>query len=224
MNSEETRLRTFVDWPANAAVDSARIAKAGFYFTGRGQEVQCFLCGAKVEEWNYGDQAMVRHRQVSPECPFVLNPSDTCNVPLLTASNSAEMLSSRRNSDSTVHGSPVVFRSRDVSFEVQTMAQRLATFDTWPIPGVVSPERLAQAGFYYLQQADVVIHLRIIDVGQVSAYRRLYRLMCLQVECVYCRGVIMKWEPGDDPDREHRLHFPNCNFYLRQDFNQGKLV
>ena len=45
--------------------------------------------------------------------------------------------------------------------------------------------------------------------------------MTLQVECAYCQGVILKWEPGDDPDREHRNHFPDCDFYLRTEPDLG---
>jgi len=85
MNVEEKRLRTFREWPANAAIDPARLAKAGFYYTGHVLEVQCFLCGTRISDWNYGDQAIVRHRQKSPNCPFVLAPTVTCNVPLIPA-------------------------------------------------------------------------------------------------------------------------------------------
>lgn len=56
MNVEENRLCTFQNWPANAVVDPQRIAKAGFYCTGHGLEVQCFCCGGRIEDWNYGDQ------------------------------------------------------------------------------------------------------------------------------------------------------------------------
>ncbi|KAK2587173.1 hypothetical protein KPH14_002922, partial [Odynerus spinipes] len=172
MNVEENRLRTFANWPTNAAVGAERIAKAGFYYTGIGQEVQCFLCGTKITEWNYGDQAIARHRQAAPDCPFVINPSSTFT-------GNQQLLST-------------AVRSQDPQRQYKTMQQRLESFANWPISNVVSPERLAKAGFYYLQQADLV-------------------------ECAFCRGIILKWEPGDDPEREHRIHFPNCDFYMRQD-------
>lgn len=44
------------------------------------------------------------------------------------------------------------------------------------------------------------------------------------MECVFCKGVIMKWEAGDDPDREHRLHFPSCNFYMKQETEDGIIM
>lgn len=81
MNSEITRLQTFCNWPASAPVDPSRIAKAGFYYTGTELEVQCFSCHGKINNWDYGDQVMWRHRQLKPNCPFVLDPMNSGNIP-----------------------------------------------------------------------------------------------------------------------------------------------
>ncbi|XP_071626658.1 death-associated inhibitor of apoptosis 2 [Temnothorax longispinosus] len=202
MNVEEKRLRTFREWPANAAIDPARLAKAGFYYTGHILEVQCFLCGTRISDWNYGDQAMVRHRLKSPNCPFVLAPTSTCNVPLIpgTADNNAAAESTAHRQSpsdpqrsSGVEDDPDVPQSlTDPSREYGTFAQRLQSFKTWPITSIVHPEQLALAGFYYLQSKDVV-------------------------ECAFCRGILMNWKPGDDPDCAHRMSFPNCDFYMKRD-------
>lgn len=64
---------------------------------------------------------------------------------------------------------------------------RLQSFDNWPVPHIVSPESLAKAGFYYLKQRD-------------------------RTKCAFCNGIVVSWEPGDDPDYEHKRHFPNCSF------------
>ncbi|XP_066586499.1 death-associated inhibitor of apoptosis 2 isoform X2 [Prorops nasuta] len=194
MNVEENRLRTFSDWPTTAVIDAGRVAKAGFYYTGHAQEVQCFLCGEKVSEWNYGDQAIVRHRQVSPNCPFVIDSSSTCNVPLTSITNNATIPSSSSGAASSarhvVQGNSVnIIQRQNPSEDYTTYNQRLQSFSTWPIPLIVSPERLAKSGFYYLKQADMV-------------------------ECVFCKGVLTKWQDGDDPDREHVTHFPACDFYM----------
>lgn len=50
----------------------------------------------------------------------------------------------------------------------------------------ISPETLAKAGFYYLNQTDHVC-------------------------CAWCQGVIAKWEVGDDPFTEHLRFFPQCS-------------
>lgn len=83
MNIETNRLSTFTNWPASAPVDPIRIAKAGFFYTGEGTEVQCFSCGGKISQWNYGDQVMWRHRNMKPNCPFVQNPQQSGNIPLV---------------------------------------------------------------------------------------------------------------------------------------------
>lgn len=57
----------------------------------------------------------------------------------------------------------------------------------WPVPEIVSPESLARAGFYFLQHSD-------------------------KTKCAFCDGVVGSWEAGDDPDREHKRHFPACPF------------
>ncbi|KAK3931779.1 Baculoviral IAP repeat-containing protein 3 [Frankliniella fusca] len=192
MNVEESRLRTFQNWPANAAVDPQRIAKAGFYYTGRGLEVQCFSCGGRIEEWNYGDQVMARHRRVSPSCPFVINPASSGNVPLCGAPR-----------DVPAHPHPsTAFQSRpsgssarltashgmwDQSTMFRSEAARLETFENWPIPEIVSPSQLAKSGFYYQGTGD-------------------------KVRCAFCSGAVGFWEAGDDPEKEHRRHFPACPF------------
>lgn len=86
MNYEANRLNTFSNWPTSAPVDPIRIAKAGFYYTGEGTEVQCFSCDGKISQWNYGDQVMWRHRHLEPNCEFVVNPRQSGNVPLVLGS------------------------------------------------------------------------------------------------------------------------------------------
>lgn len=197
MNVEEQRLATFREWPSNAAIGTSCLAKAGFYYTGRCLEVQCFLCSVIISDWNYGDQAMARHRQEAPNCPFVVDPAQTCNVPLIptTAGVALESTSTRRAS--SVEQDPeqllsfVTPRSSDPSGKYETVSQRLQTFDTWPLTSVVRSEQLASAGFYYLQYKDLV-------------------------ECAFCKGILMNWEAGDDPEHAHKLNFPNCDFYMRE--------
>lgn len=204
MNVEENRLGTFSEWPANAAVDATRIAKAGFYYTGRGLEVQCFLCGTRISNWNYGDQAMVRHRVAEPTCPFVSNPTATCNVPYVPATlndvgtQPTTPSTSRPNDseDNPSASSSATVRNAEIVQEYRTVAQRLQSFADWPITSVVSPEELAEAGFYYRKLADMV-------------------------ECAFCRGVLMNWKPCDNPDTVHRTHFPNCDFYMRRELEDA---
>lgn len=193
MNVEESRLRTFQNWPANAAVDPQRIAKAGFYYTGRGLEVQCFCCGGRIEDWNYGDQVMAKHRRISPACPFVSNPSSSGNVPLcgaprdVPAHSFPSPTSQSRSSGSSGRSNVANNGMWDQLTMFRSEAARLDTFANWPVPEIVTPEQLAKAGFYYQGTGD-------------------------KVKCAFCSGIVGFWEAGDDPEKEHRRHFPSCPF------------
>ncbi|KAH8405127.1 hypothetical protein KR222_004197 [Zaprionus bogoriensis] len=68
--------------------------------------------------------------------------------------------------------------------DLRVEANRLETFTDWPNPHI-TPQALAKAGFYYLHQSD-------------------------HVKCVWCNGVIAKWEKNDNAFDEHRRFFPNC--------------
>lgn len=168
MNVEQNRLNTFSNWPSDASVTPQRIAKAGFFSTNRGLEVECFSCGVKISTWNYGDQVMARHRTLNPQCPFVLNPVASGNVACVVPPTSVPSSS---------------------FYDYKNEAVRLASFENWPIPEVVSPEDLAKAGFYSLKSED-------------------------NTKCAFCKGVVRAWEPNDIPDIEHKRHFPQCPFVL----------
>lgn len=157
MNNEESRLRTFRNWPSNAPVDARRIAKAGFYYMGQNLEVQCFKCGARISEWNYNDQVMARHRTLDPRCPFVLSPALSGNIPI-TSNGIGLQVSSREENSTTrpnvVQGSSAAGSVEEIKMYDEQM--RLNTYSNWPVPFIVTPESLAKAGFYYVQQGDKV--------------------------------------------------------------------
>ncbi|PSN55333.1 Death-associated inhibitor of apoptosis 2 [Blattella germanica] len=220
MNIEKNRLRTFETWPANVEVEPQRIAKAGFFSTGLGLEVQCFCCGGKISEWNYGDQVMARHRALDPQCPFVRNPTQSGNVPFIPGATptpaspppppSARPSISTAEEEEEEEEEPQQEQQQQEEEPQQQEAQqnrqsstvrdlgvwdqgsayrseeaRLQSFRTWPISYIVAPERLAKAGFYYLQEGD-------------------------KVQCAFCSGIVGHWEACDDPAVEHRRHFPSC--------------
>ncbi|XP_003741968.1 putative inhibitor of apoptosis [Galendromus occidentalis] len=66
--------------------------------------------------------------------------------------------------------------------------KRLETFVDWPKPQI-DPQRLVNAGFYYLKEGD-------------------------KVRCAWCKGVIESWAPEDVPFDEHAKNFISCPFIL----------
>lgn len=135
MNQEVNRLLTFNEWPTGAEVSPRRIAKAGFFSTKQGMEVECFSCHVKISEWNYGDQVMNRHIALNPSCPFIVNPSTSGNVPII---------------------SPTHVPSTSINMYRESFALRLASFENWPASDIVTPESLVTAGFYYLKDGKNV--------------------------------------------------------------------
>ncbi|CAH1131503.1 unnamed protein product [Ceutorhynchus assimilis] len=85
--------------------------------------------------------------------------------------------------------SPLSIPSSSFPLDYKNESERLASFDNWPIPQVVSPEDLARAGFYSLKNGD-------------------------NTKCAFCKGVVRAWEPNDIPDVEHKRHFPACPFVI----------
>lgn len=105
---EMHRLSTFEGWPANAKVEPRKIARAGFFYTGRYMEAKCKWCGCVLATWEYGDQVMARHREANPDCPFVKQSSD--NVPLILHSSSI-ISNSSVEADDGHHGVPLLIRN-----------------------------------------------------------------------------------------------------------------
>ncbi|XP_053405657.1 E3 ubiquitin-protein ligase XIAP-like [Mercenaria mercenaria] len=81
MINEWTRLYSFMTFPPDSAVRPIllRFPKAGFYYTGSGEEVACFCCGLKIEFWPADETAFEVHRRLSPHCRYICG-GDTTNI------------------------------------------------------------------------------------------------------------------------------------------------
>ncbi|XP_028316309.1 E3 ubiquitin-protein ligase XIAP [Gouania willdenowi] len=176
-------------------VPPAKLARAGFYYTGDADRVRCFSCRTIVENWCAGDSPVERHKEVSPSCTFLRCVHRTsCNPdsynPITNGSTydeEAEDMVYRLRTGEVVDESTYPMAPHMGSEEV-----RLKTFSSWPSNAPIRARDLAQAGFYYLGMDD-------------------------QVQCFCCSGRLGGWEPTDDAWGEHAKHFPNCFFILGHD-------
>lgn len=193
---ESERNATFSEWPTNAPVQVEDLVKNGFFATGHWLEVECNWCHIRINHWDYGDQVAEKHRRSSPICSMVLAPNHCGNVPVEPTENN-----DCQGNSVVDGGSGQQSPCPDLLIE----ANRLETFKNWPVciqessyacnPRLthllltqnpnITPQALAKAGFYYLHQSD-------------------------HVKCVWCNGVIAKWEKDDNAFDEHRRFFPNC--------------
>lgn len=79
-----------------------------------------------------------------------------------------------------------------VNLQFRSLRARLESFSNWPIHDTISPEELAEAGFFYTRIYD---HTR----------------------CFNCNGTISNWERGDNAWAVHAYYFPRCSYlYLKR--------
>lgn len=215
LSCELYRMSTFSTFPMNTPVSERSLARAGFYYTGVQDKVKCFSCGLTLDNWQPGDNAMEKHKQLYPSCTFVQRMLSVNSVGLsprsafsrsvanslppslhsIALSPSLEQVEYFSGSFSSFPQDPVTTRAaEDLPFlspklhnhSMRTEDARLRTFQSWPLT-FLSPTDLAKAGLYYLGTAD-------------------------KVACFTCGGQLCNWEPKDNAVSEHRRHYPNCPF------------
>ncbi|NXV86072.1 BIR7B protein, partial [Calonectris borealis] len=190
MRNEARRLRTFWQWPGTSPVSARDLVKAGFFFVGPRDEVQCFCCGGVLKDWGPGDCPIAEHLKFFPSCKFICG-EDVGNQEMLPLQEifdtvDGQFLSLLQGIDSE----ETVLPNEPEYPEMVTEEVRLSTFRNWPQYTDMHPEQLARAGFFYTGQGDVV-------------------------RCFYCDGGVRNWSFGDDPWREHAKWYPGCEFLLR---------
>lgn len=101
MVTEEMRLSTFENWPQNSSIHPEQLARAGFFYTGRGDVVRCFYCDGGVRSWSLGDDPWREHAKWYPECEFLLHSRGREFVNSVQATFSGTLLAPRHSWDQT---------------------------------------------------------------------------------------------------------------------------
>nr|AIL48466.1 baculoviral IAP repeat-containing protein 2 [Apostichopus japonicus] len=197
-------------WPPTAPVTASVLAKAGFYYFGVSDTVQCFSCNGRINNWSPGDTAMGEHKRIYPRCKFVKG-IDTRNVPargLLDESTkqSTEGRKSLKSGKSSASQDEAGCSDEHLSELLQPLnleeseppseaksyfmkeINRLLSFKIWPISSHVDRFDLAAAGFYCVNESNGT------------------------VQCFACFGRLSEWKAGDRPKSEHLRLFPSCPF------------
>lgn len=148
MRGEGDRIQTFHNWPAGAAVTSGDLARAGFFYVGPADKVQCFCCGGILRSWVQGDSPAAEHKRHFPSCGFILGRA-VGNIPLHSGSSSdsvdGQLLSQLQRMTMDDQGTA----AQAVYPEMEAEDSRLTTFHNWPTEASVQPDVLARAGFFY---------------------------------------------------------------------------
>ncbi|VVD05437.1 putative inhibitor of apoptosis isoform X2 [Leptidea sinapis] len=182
MRREEERLKTFDKWPVSF-LSPELLARNGFYYLGRGDEVRCAFCKVEIMRWVEGDDPAKDHQRWAPQCPFLRGQAGTGNVPM-----DAPVADGR---DECGVRAPATFNPLRMPGPVHSRyaseAARLRSFTDWPRSMRQKPEELSEAGFFYTGQGD-------------------------KTKCFYCDGGLKDWENDDVPWEQHARWFSRCAY------------
>ena len=71
MGSNRQCFGTFAKWPKQMEQTPSDLVKSGFYYTGQGDLVTCFMCGLTLKDWERGDVVDLEHKKWSPGCKYL---------------------------------------------------------------------------------------------------------------------------------------------------------
>ncbi|XP_077402386.1 baculoviral IAP repeat-containing protein 2 [Vanacampus margaritifer] len=221
-SSELFRISTFARFPASA-VSERSLARAGWFYTGVGDRVQCFRCNVTAEGWLAGDCPAEKHRKLSPSCSFVQSLPSAAN--LLSSSHSAfSPLRVAAAAAAPLPGpGPAAPNPPGVSGEEPAGYLNIG-FSGPPPPS--SP--LSSRGVEDMSHQRPPCHnpamrreqdrldsfhswtLSIITPGELAKAGFYFLGLGDHVACFSCGGQLSNWEPGDRASSEHQRHYPNC--------------
>lgn len=157
MRSEEERLQTFQNWPTDAPVSPAELARAGFHYLGYGDTVQCFCCDGILRHWVHGDTPRGEHERHFPACGLMMG-REVGNVPLGSPDSvDGQLLSQlqRLTVDEQVLSGQAVYP------EMESQDSRLSSYQNWPPGAPVQPDALARAGFFYTGASHTKARMKV---------------------------------------------------------------
>ncbi|XP_059912565.1 baculoviral IAP repeat-containing protein 2 isoform X2 [Gadus macrocephalus] len=227
-SSELFRISTFARFPASGVTERS-LARAGWYYTGVGNRVQCFRCNVTAEGWQAGDCPSEKHRQLSPSCPFIQSLPSTAN--LLSSSHSAfSPLRSAPVLPPLSAPGPAVVPAPALPAP-SSQAEEPATYMNIGFSAPPPSSPLASRGVEDMShQRPPVCHnpgmrreqerldsfqawtLSIITPGELAKAGFYFLGQGDRVACFSCGGQLSNWVPGDRAASEHQRHYPNCRF------------
>ena len=72
MANSTNRRGTFISWPKQMKQKPQDMVKSGFFYTGRGDVVQCFYCGIALKHWDTIDSVDDEHRKYATQCKYLV--------------------------------------------------------------------------------------------------------------------------------------------------------
>ncbi len=226
-SSELFRISTYAKFPTTAPVTERSLARAGFYYTGVGDRVQCFRCNMTADNWQSGDCPAERHKQLSPNCSFIQSLPTTAN--LLSSSHSA--FSPLRNIAILQLSAPATTGASTTAASSSGQIEEQVGYLNMGFSNLALSSPISSRG------VEDMSHQRPPAYHNPSMHREQERLDTFKnwtlatvtpaelakagfyylgqgdrVACFSCGGQLSNWEPGDRAVSEHQRHYPNCRF------------
>ncbi|KAA0183332.1 hypothetical protein HAZT_HAZT004413 [Hyalella azteca] len=192
--SEAVRLETYgTKWPSKN-VSKEDLARSGFVYSHKTDQVKCFFCKGQIACWEAGDDVDVEHKKSYRNCPLA-NGKSAVNIPkdgkefekinqyILNQLDEAEPPTNRTKYQTDAKA--IADKAIPSKFEeFVNKNKRIASFENAPacLPKAAV---MAEAGFFYSQFADLA-------------------------QCYCCGGGIINWASDEDPKAVHDALYPKC--------------
>ncbi|XP_069044116.1 baculoviral IAP repeat-containing protein 1-like isoform X1 [Lepisosteus oculatus] len=195
--NECSRMESYFQWPSDSAAVPSKLAKAGFFYTGVKDHVQCFSCGGRLGDWEVASDPWREHAKWFPECDY-----------LHSRLSEREILEHIRSYvgfhgitakhyfvDKVSEETEIADQSQKASSEeilrsiFENECSRMESYFQWPSDSAAVPSKLAKAGFFYTGEEETV-------------------------QCFQCGGRISHWPEGADPVQEHQKIFSQCQYIV----------
>ncbi|XP_070548758.1 E3 ubiquitin-protein ligase XIAP-like [Ptychodera flava] len=236
MGSEAVRLASYKSWPHSAPVNPSALARAGLFYTGKDDVVQCFSCEGQMKDWEYGDTAMGEHKSLFPNCAFVKG-TDSRNDPLIKDMSRFAQLnvssSQKENEDDDKGKGGAKENSGGKKGKKKKGKKKKgkkkqndddddddddsSIFNVEDDPQFIEANRVLKSEYkrlltfiYWPKNAPVLPE----DLAKAGFY---YCGSDDRVQCFCCYGILKNWRPGDSAMNEHRKYFPSCPFVRGED-------
>ncbi len=148
---EKNRFLSFSDFPTCVGVSPRALAAAGFWYTKDYDCVRCAFCNVVIGCWEEDDDPRDEHRRWSVNCSFFRSGVEVGNVPM--SENEIPPLPEQGSDECGIRNTNYLEKKMSIPIAVPEyvlLTKRLETFKKWHFQDVVSPDRLADAGFFYM--------------------------------------------------------------------------
>ncbi|XP_047412903.1 baculoviral IAP repeat-containing protein 1 isoform X1 [Sciurus carolinensis] len=215
--NEELRLDTFKNWPHKSRLRVAALARAGLFYTGIEDMVQCFSCGGCLEKWKEEDDPFEDHTKYFPNCPFLQNMKSAAEViPDLQSHGElpeeTTTESNLENSEAVNSTGPEVAQGETQWFqEAKSLSEQLrAVYTTASFRHMSLPELSSKLATDHLLGCDLsIISKHISSTVQEpmvlpEVFANLKSVMCVEGETGSGKTVLLKkiaflWASGCCP-------------------------